>query len=87
MRCDLTICSEVPAVDSFQLRRQNGRYTSLMNCSNVYTGFAIRVTPLLISLSIADKADSASALDICEQRPSTLDRRLPSSHQAATHTR
>ena len=35
MRCDLTICSEVPAVDSFQLRRQNGRYTPLMNCSNV----------------------------------------------------
>ena len=35
IRWDLTICSEVPAVDSFQLRRQNGRYTSLMNCSKV----------------------------------------------------
>jgi hypothetical protein len=27
IRCVLTICSEVPAVDCFQLRRQNGRYT------------------------------------------------------------
>ena len=27
-----------PAVDSFQLRRQNGKYTTSMNCSNVYSG-------------------------------------------------
>ena len=60
-----------PAVDSFQLRRQNGRYTPLMNRSNVYTGFAIRATPLSMSRRVAQRIDSASAFDICEQRPST----------------
>src|SRR5271157_4869353 len=40
-----------------------------------------------MSLSIAERIDSATALDICEQRPSTLDGRWPFSHQKATHTR